>query len=159
MGVSGVKMVLVMDHRSCLVGGGLGNFIKMVHHGIEYGDMQLIAEAYDVLKNAGGLLNEELSRIFYEWNKGELESFSIEITTDIFKVKDALRGGELVDKMLDKTGMKGTRKWTVQQAVELSIAAPTIAASWDCRYLSGLKEERQSAAKALEEARMKEEVN
>ncbi|CAI0414791.1 unnamed protein product [Linum tenue] len=138
--------------------GGAGNFVKMVHNGIEYGDMQLISEAYDVLKNVGGLSNEELGEIFGEWNRGELESFLIEITSDIFKVKDDLADGELVDKILDKTGMKGTGKWTVQQAAELSVAAPTIAASLDCRYLSGLKEERENAAEILKEAGLKEEV-
>ncbi|EXC02963.1 6-phosphogluconate dehydrogenase [Morus notabilis] len=138
--------------------GGSGNFVKMVHNGIEYGDMQLISEAYDVLKNIGGLSNSELSEIFAEWNRGELESFLIEITADIFRVKDEHGDGELVDKILDKTGMKGTGKWTVQQAAELSVAAPTIAASLDCRYLSGLKEERESADKALREAGLKEEV-
>ncbi|KAM7531373.1 hypothetical protein LguiB_034783 [Lonicera macranthoides] len=137
--------------------GGSGNFVKMVHNGIEYGDMQLISEAYDVLKNAGGLSNEELAEIFDNWNKGELESFLIEITADIFKVKDEHGDGYLVDKILDKTGMKGTGKWTVQQAAELSVAAPTIAASLDGRYLSGQKEERQSAAQVYKEAGLQEE--
>ncbi|GAY39228.1 hypothetical protein CUMW_042760 [Citrus unshiu] len=99
-----------------------------------------------------------LAEIFDEWNKGELESFLVEITADIFKVKDEYGEGELVDKILDKTGMKGTGKWTVQQAAELSVAAPTIAASLDCRYLSGLKEEREKAAKVLKEAGLKDEV-
>jgi 6-phosphogluconate dehydrogenase len=139
--------------------GGSGNFVKMVHNGIEYGDMQLISEAYDVLKNVGGLSNAELAEIFDNWNKGELESFLVEITADIFKVKDDYGEGELVDKILDKTGMKGTGKWTVQQAAELSVAAPTIAASLDCRYLSGLKEEREAAAHILKEAGLQEEVN
>ncbi|KAE9614092.1 hypothetical protein Lal_00016547 [Lupinus albus] len=139
--------------------GGAGNFVKMVHNGIEYGDMQLISEAYDVLKYVGGLSNSELAEIFDEWNRGELESFLIEITADIFKVKDYEGGdGYLVDKILDKTGMKGTGKWTVQQAAELSVAAPTIAASLDCRYLSGLKEERENAASVLKEAGLNEEV-
>lgn len=138
--------------------GGSGNFVKMVHNGIEYGDMQLISEAYDVLKHVGGLSNSELADIFAEWNSGELESFLIEITADIFKVKDEGGDGYLVDKILDKTGMKGTGKWTVQQAAELSVAAPTIAASLDCRYLSGLKEERENAAAVLKEAGLGEEV-
>ncbi|WZZ86059.1 6-phosphogluconate dehydrogenase, decarboxylating 1, chloroplastic [Brassica napus] len=138
--------------------GGSGNFVKMVHNGIEYGDMQLISEAYDVLKNVGGLSNEELAEIFTEWNRGELESFLVEITSDIFRVKDEFGDGELVDKILDKTGMKGTGKWTVQQAAELSVATPTIAASLDCRYLSGLKDERENAAKVLREAGLKEEI-
>ncbi|KAK9716639.1 hypothetical protein RND81_06G247400 [Saponaria officinalis] len=156
------KIAAQVDDGPCVtyIGeGGAGNFVKMVHNGIEYGDMQLISEAYDVLKNVGGLSNEELASIFDEWNRGELESFLVEITADIFKVKDELADGELVDKILDKTGMKGTGKWTVQQAAELSVAAPTIAASLDCRYLSGLKEERESAAKALSDAGMTEQVN
>lgn len=140
--------------------GGSGNFVKMVHNGIEYGDMQLISEAYDVLKNAGGLTNSELADIFAEWNRGELESFLIEITADIFQVKDLETGqGELVDKILDKTGMKGTGKWTVQQAAELSIAAPTIAASLDSRYLSGLKDEREAASQIFKVEGLKEEIN
>ncbi|KAF3795543.1 6-phosphogluconate dehydrogenase decarboxylating 1 [Nymphaea thermarum] len=126
--------------------GGSGNFVKMVHNGIEYGDMQLIAEAYDVLKSIGKLSNSELHDVFAEWNQGELLSFLIEITADIFSIKDDKGDGYLVDKVLDKTGMKGTGKWTVQQAAELSVAAPTIAASLDSRFLSGLKEERVIAA-------------
>ncbi|CAH9128876.1 unnamed protein product [Cuscuta epithymum] len=127
--------------------GGSGNFVKMVHNGIEYGDMQLIAEAYDVLKSVGKLSNAELHEVFTEWNKGELLSFLIEITADIFGIKDDKADGYLVDKVLDKTGMKGTGKWTVQQAAELSVATPTIASSLDSRFLSGLKEERVKAAK------------
>ncbi|CAH9114970.1 unnamed protein product [Cuscuta europaea] len=127
--------------------GGSGNFVKMVHNGIEYGDMQLIAEAYDVLKSVGKLSNAELHEVFSEWNKGELLSFLIEITADIFGIKDDKADGYLVDKVLDKTGMKGTGKWTVQQAAELSVATPTIASSLDSRFLSGLKEERVKAAK------------
>uniref|UniRef100_A0A0D6QST9 6-phosphogluconate dehydrogenase, decarboxylating n=1 Tax=Araucaria cunninghamii TaxID=56994 RepID=A0A0D6QST9_ARACU len=149
------KVAAQVDDGPCVtyVGeGGAGNFVKMVHNGIEYGDMQLISEAYDVLKHVGGLSNAELADTFAEWNRGELESFLIEITADIFTVKDDYGSGELVDKILDKTGMKGTGKWTVQQAAELSIAAPTIAASLDCRYLSGLKEEREEAAKIFKEA-------
>ncbi|VAH09813.1 unnamed protein product [Triticum turgidum subsp. durum] len=137
--------------------GGAGNFVKMVHNGIEYGDMQLIAEAYDVLHRVGGLSNSEIADVFAEWNKGELESFLVEITADIFTVADPLEGstgGALVDKILDKTGMKGTGKWTVQQAAELAVAAPTIAASLDGRYLSGLKDERVAAASVLEEEGM-----
>ncbi|CAI0451272.1 unnamed protein product [Linum tenue] len=121
----------------------------MVHNGIEYGDMQLIAEAYDVLKSVGKLSNEELHKVFTEWNKGELLSFLVEITADIFGIKDDKGEGYLVDKVLDKTGMKGTGKWTVQQAADLSIAAPTIASSLDARFLSGLKEERVQAAEVF----------
>ncbi|KAJ4832341.1 6-phosphogluconate dehydrogenase, decarboxylating 3, chloroplastic [Turnera subulata] len=155
------KVAAQVDDGPCVtyIGeGGSGNFVKMVHNGIEYGDMQLISEAYDVLKHVGGLSNAELAEIFADWNRGELESFLVEITSDIFRVKDDLAGGDLVDKILDKTGMKGTGKWTVQQAAELSVAAPTIAASLDCRYLSGLKEERERAAEVLEEAGMTVEI-
>ncbi len=90
--------------------GGSGNFVKMVHNGIEYGDMQLISEAYDVLKTVGGLSNEELAAVFDEWNKTELESFLVEITASIFKKKDEMGEGFLVDKVLDKTGMKVSSK-------------------------------------------------
>ncbi|KAH7298855.1 hypothetical protein KP509_25G061600 [Ceratopteris richardii] len=150
-----VKIAAQVNDGPCVtyIGeGGAGNFVKMVHNGIEYGDMQLISEAYDVLKSVGGLTNKELARTFSEWNKGELESFLIEITADIFRVKDDKGEGELVDKILDKTGMKGTGKWTVQQAAELSVAAPTIACSLDSRFLSGLKEEREAAAEVFRKA-------
>ncbi|KAL2524976.1 6-phosphogluconate dehydrogenase [Abeliophyllum distichum] len=157
------KVAAQVDDGPCVtyIGeGGSGNFVKMVHNGIEYGDMQLISEAYDVLKNVGGLGNDELAGIFEEWNRGELESFLIEITSDIFRVKDEETGnGGLVDKILDKTGMKGTGKWTVQQAAELSIAAPTIAASLDGRYMSGLKEEREAASEIFRKEGLKEEIN
>lgn len=129
---------------------GAGNYVKMVHNGIEYGDMALIAEAYDVLKTIGGLSNDELAGVFDEWNKGELKSFLIEITAKIFTQKDDVDGSAyLVDKILDKTGMKGTGRWTVQEAAEQSVAASTITAALDTRYLSGLKAQRVSAAKIL----------
>jgi len=128
--------------------GGSGNYVKMVHNGIEYGDMQLISECYDFLKNIGGLTNEELAKTFDTWNKGELDSFLVEITAKIFEKKDDQEGGSghLVDKILDKTGMKGTGKWTVQQAADLSIAAPVIASSLDARFISGLKDNRVEAS-------------
>ncbi|CAA2965751.1 6-phosphogluconate dehydrogenase, decarboxylating 2, chloroplastic [Olea europaea subsp. europaea] len=157
------KVAAQVDDGPCVayIGeGGSGNFVKMVHNGIEYGDMQLISEAYDVLKNVGGLGNDDLAGIFEEWNRGELESFLIEITSDIFRAKDEETGnGGLVDKILDKTGMKGTGKWTVQQAAELSIAAPTIAASLDSRYMSGLKEERVAASEIFKKEGLKEDIN
>lgn len=147
-----VKVAAQVDSGPCVtyIGkGGSGNFVKMVHNGIEYGDMQLISEAYDVLRSVGKLSNEELKDVFSEWNKGELLSFLIEITADIFGIKDDKGEGYLVDKVLDKTGMKGTGKWTVQQAADLSVAAPTIASSLDSRFLSGLKEERVKAAEVF----------
>ncbi|KDD75074.1 6-phosphogluconate dehydrogenase [Helicosporidium sp. ATCC 50920] len=130
--------------------GGAGNFVKMVHNGIEYGDMQLIGEAYDVLKTMGGLNNTELEAAFRSYNAGELESFLIQISAAIFRVRDEGGEGYLVDKVLDKTGMKGTGKWTIQQAAELSVAAPTMAAALDGRFLSGLKEERVRAQQVFE---------
>ncbi|MEW5317845.1 MAG: hypothetical protein WDW38_009109 [Sanguina aurantia] len=130
--------------------GGSGNFVKMVHNGIEYGDMQLISEAYDVLKTLGGLTNDELAATFTEWNQGELKSFLVEITAIILAKKDdRVPGDYLVDKIQDKTGAKGTGKWTVQQAAELSVAAPTITASLDGRYLSALKDQRVAASKVF----------
>ncbi|GAA0141104.1 hypothetical protein Leryth_002176 [Lithospermum erythrorhizon] len=139
--------------------GGSGNFVKMVHNGIEYGDMQLISEAYDVLKNVGKLSNDELKEVFTEWNKGELLSFLVEITADIFGIKDDKADGYLVDKVLDKTGMKGTGKWTVQQAADLSVAAPTIASSLDSRFLSGLKDERVQASKVFKSGGIDESLS
>jgi 6-phosphogluconate dehydrogenase len=131
------KVAAQVDDGPCVthVGpGGSGNFVKMVHNGIEYGDMQLIAEAYDILKHVGGLTNKELSETFAEWDKGELDSFLMGISSTIFTVKDDQgQEGELVDYVLDKTGAKGTGKWTVQQAAELLTAAPTIAAALDAR--------------------------
>jgi 6-phosphogluconate dehydrogenase len=130
---------------------GSGNYVKMVHNGIEYGDMQLIAEVYDVLSKVVGMSNEEMAKLFEEWNKTELESFLIEITYKILAKKDDITGkGEVLDYVLDKTGMKGTGRWTVQEAAEQSVAAPTIAASLDARYVSGRKSERVAASKVLE---------
>jgi 6-phosphogluconate dehydrogenase len=131
---------------------GAGNHVKMVHNGIEYGDMQLIAEAYDILKTIGGLSNDDLAATFEEWNGGELESFLIEITYKIFQARDdrgADKSGYLVDQVLDKTGMKGTGRWTVQEAAERSVASGTIAAALESRFLSGLKEERVEAEKII----------
>lgn len=130
--------------------GGAGNYVKMVHNGIEYGDMQLISEAYDILKTLGGLTNEELAAVFAEWNQGELASFLVEITAIILAKKDDQGSGFLVDKIVDQTGSKGTGKWTVQQAADLSVAAPTITSSLDGRYMSAIKPERVEAAKVFE---------
>lgn len=133
------------------IGGvGSGNYVKMVHNGIEYGDMQLICEAYDILKIAGGMSNEELSKTFKEWNKGELESFLIEITGTIFETKDDIGSGYIVDKILDKTGMKGTGRWTIQEAAERSVVGGVIAAALDARYISARKDERKVASKILQ---------
>lgn len=129
---------------------GSGNYVKMVHNGIEYADMQLIAEVYDCLRKIVKMSNDDMAKQFDDWNKGELESYLIEITAKILAKKDDVTGsGHVVDYVLDKTGMKGTGKWTVKEAAECGIAAPTIAASLDARFLSGRKDERVQAAKIL----------
>ena len=129
--------------------GGAGHYVKMVHNGIEYGDMQLIAEAYDVLKTLGGLSNAELADVFAEWNRGELESFLIEITDTIFRVKDPEGSGDLVDAIVDAASMKGTGKWTVQEAADLGVAIPTLATSVEARVLSGARADRLRTARLL----------
>jgi 6-phosphogluconate dehydrogenase len=128
---------------------GAGHFVKMVHNGIEYGDMQLIAEAYELLRVVGGMSADELADTFDEWNRGPLESFLIEITAEIFRVKDQETGQPLVDLVLDKAGQKGTGKWTAQVALDLTVAIPTIAAAIDARVLSSMKDERVAASKKL----------
>jgi 6-phosphogluconate dehydrogenase len=130
--------------------GGAGHYVKMVHNGIEYGDMQLIAEAYDLLRNVGGMGPGELADVFSQWNRGELQSFLIEITAKILAKKDDLTGQPMVDVILDQSGMKGTGKWTVQQAAELTSPIPTIASALDARIVSGLRPERLAAAKILQ---------
>ncbi|MCC6214499.1 MAG: NADP-dependent phosphogluconate dehydrogenase [Polyangiaceae bacterium] len=129
--------------------GGAGHYVKMVHNGIEYGDMQLIAEAYAILRGLGGLSNAELADTFAEWNRGELQSFLIEITADIFRKHDGDTGQALVDLIVDVASMKGTGKWTVQDAAELGVAVPTIAAAVDARVLSSAREERVLGARVL----------
>jgi len=149
-----LKCAAQVDGEACtgyLGPVGSGNYVKMVHNGIEYGDMQLISEVYDIMKHVVGKTNIQMAKLFEEWNQGELESFLIEITSKILSKKDDLtREGEVVDYVLDKTGMKGTGRWTVQEAAEQSVAAPTIAASLDARYISGRKEERIAASTLLE---------
>jgi len=128
---------------------GAGHYVKMVHNGIEYGDMELIAEAYEMLRRVMGAKASELAEIFEQWNRGPLESFLIEITARIFRVKDPETGAPLLDKVLDKAGQKGTGKWTAQVALDLAVAIPTIAAAIDARVLSSMKEERMAASKVL----------
>jgi 6-phosphogluconate dehydrogenase len=129
---------------------GAGNYVKMVHNGIEYGDMQLIGEVYDIMKHVLKLSNEEMSKVFAEWNSTELQSYLIEITSTILGKKDEfVEGGHVVDYILDKTGMKGTGRWTIQEAAERSVAAPTMAASLDARYISARKDERIKASDIL----------
>ena len=127
---------------------GAGHYVKMAHNGIEYGDMQLIAESYSVLKHVGGLTNDELSDVFSDWNKGELDSYLTEITADIFKYKDE-NGDYLVDKILDAAGNKGTGKWTSQSALDLGEPLSLITESVFARYISAIKDQRVVASKVL----------
>ena len=128
---------------------GAGHYVKMVHNGIEYGDMQLISEAYFILKHVLGLNAEEFHEVFAEWNKGELDSYLIEITADIFTKMDDETGEPLVDMILDKAGQKGTGKWTSQSALDLGIPLPIITESVFARFISAMKEERVVASKIL----------
>lgn len=130
--------------------GGAGHYVKMVHNGIEYGDMQLIAEAYDVLKNSLGLSHQELHEVFAEWNTtDELNSFLIEITADIFKYIDPETNLPLVDLIMDSAGQKGTGRWTVQTSLELGVPIPTIYAAVNARVMSAYKDERVAASQQL----------
>jgi 6-phosphogluconate dehydrogenase len=128
---------------------GSGHYVKMVHNGIEYGDMQLIAEAYDLLHRGLGLNAAELSDVFSRWNEGALSSFLIEITAKIFKVMDPETGQPLVDVILDEAGQKGTGKWTSEESLDLGVSMPTINAAVEARIISGYKEERRAAAGVL----------
>ena len=129
--------------------GGAGHFVKMVHNGIEYGDMQLICEAYNIFK-AAGFSNEEQAVIFADWNEGDLESFLIEITANIFKQKDPETGKDIVDLIVDKAGQKGTGRWTVMGSVEQAVPFSTIAGSVEARILSSLRDQRKVASGVLE---------
>jgi 6-phosphogluconate dehydrogenase len=129
---------------------GAGHYVKMVHNGIEYGDMQLIAESYDLMQNILGLSVDEMAEIFAEWNTGELDSFLIEITADILTRKDDLGTGKpIVDVILDAAGNKGTGKWTSQSALDLGVPLPLITESVFARYISAYKEERVQASNVL----------
>ncbi len=130
--------------------GGAGHFVKMVHNGIEYGDMQLISESYDLLKRTLDLSAQDFHDIFSAWNDGELASFLIEITAEIFKNNDEDTGKLLLDVILDEAGQKGTGKWTSQQAMDLGVAIPTITAAVDARFVSAIKDERVRAARVLQ---------
>ncbi len=141
----------VGDDACCTYIGpdGAGHYVKMVHNGIEYGDMQLICEAYDLLKNVLDVSAEELHEIFSEWNKGELDSYLIEITRDIFSKYDPETGKPMVDVILDSAGQKGTGKWTSQSALDLGVPLSIITESVFSRFLSAMKEERVAASKVL----------
>ncbi|MVO99284.1 NADP-dependent phosphogluconate dehydrogenase [Paenibacillus lutrae] len=128
---------------------GAGHYVKMVHNGIEYGDMQLICEAYQLLKDVLNVSTEDLHAIFSEWNKGELDSYLIEITRDIFTKYDEETGKPMVDVILDSAGQKGTGKWTSQSALDLGVPLSIITESVFSRFLSAMKEERVAASKVL----------
>ncbi|MGI9649990.1 NADP-dependent phosphogluconate dehydrogenase [Chryseobacterium sp. RLHN22] len=134
--------------------GAAGNYVKMVHNGIEYAIMQLISEAYDLLRKGANLDNDQLYQVFKKWNEGEMNSFLIEITRDIFQQKDDLTDGFLVDQILDKAGAKGTGKWTSEQAMEIGVSIPTIDVAVTSRIISAYKEERVKASQLYD----KEEV-
>ncbi|MFC5471142.1 NADP-dependent phosphogluconate dehydrogenase [Cohnella suwonensis] len=129
---------------------GSGHYVKMVHNGIEYGDMQLIGEAYHLLKDVLGVSTSELHEIFTEWNNGELDSYLIEITADIFSKTDPETGKPMVDVILDSAGQKGTGKWTSQSALDLGVPLSIITESVFARFISALKEERVAASKKLD---------
>jgi 6-phosphogluconate dehydrogenase len=147
------KIAAQVDDGPCVtyIGpGGAGHYVKMVHNGIEYGDMQLIAEAYDLMKNVLGLDHAQLHEVFAEWNlTDELNSFLIEITADIFTNLDEETGKPLVELIVDAAGQKGTGRWTVINALEMGVAIPTIGAAVNARILSSIKSERVAASKQL----------
>ncbi len=128
---------------------GAGHFVKMVHNGIEYGVMQLIAEAYDLLRRPLGLSAAETSALFAEWNRGPMDSYLIEIASRVLGVRDPETGNPLVEMILDQAGQKGTGKWTAQVALDLGVPIPTIAAAIDARVLSSMKAERVRASEQI----------
>jgi len=130
--------------------GGSGHFVKMTHNGIEYGDMQLIAEAYDLLKNVGCLTNAQLKEVMLQWNESELKSFLIEVAAKVIDFPDPKGTGQpLVEQIRDVVGMKGTGTWTIKAALDLMVPVPTMAAAVDAREISALKLEREAASKQL----------
>ncbi|MEM9806375.1 MAG: decarboxylating NADP(+)-dependent phosphogluconate dehydrogenase [Cyanobacteria bacterium P01_D01_bin.56] len=142
------KIAAQVDDGPCVTyigSGGAGHYVKMVHNGIEYGDMQLIAEAYDLMKNVLGLSHQQLHEVFAQWNTTEeLDSFLIEITADIFTKTEG--DTALVEKILDAAGQKGTGRWTVMNALEMGVSIPTITAAVNARIMSSIKDERVAAS-------------
>ena len=128
---------------------GAGHFAKMVHNGIEYGDMQMICEAYWLLSQGLGLSDEELAEVFADWNRGELNSYLVEITSHILRRRDEASGRPILDVVLDVAGQKGTGKWTIEASLDLGVAAPTIASAIFARFVSALKDERVAASRVL----------
>ncbi len=128
---------------------GAGHFVKMVHNGIEYGDMQMISEAYWIMKNALGMTPDDMQPVFQEWNKSELDSYLIEITSEIMGKKDDETGKPMLDVIMDRAGQKGTGRWTSQEALNLGVPAPTVVEAVLARAMSAIKDERIEAAKIL----------
>lgn len=128
---------------------GAGHYVKMVHNGIEYGDMQMICEAYDLMRGLSGMSAPEIGEVFAEWNRGDLDSFLVEITADVLKQKDPATGKPFVDVVLDTAGQKGTGKWTSVNALDMGVPAPTVAEAVFSRCLSAVKEERVAASAIL----------
>src|SRR5215216_6063692 len=150
------KIVAKVDREPCcryMGPDGAGHYVKMVHNGIEYGDIQLICEAYAILKDILGMDAAQLADTFEQWNKGELESYLIEITSKIFRKIDPETGNPLVDVILDKAGQKGTGIWTLQAAIQQYVVISTINAAVEARVISSRKEERVSASKILPQPR------
>ena len=146
------KIAAIVDGEPCcryMGPDGAGHYVKMVHNGIEYGDMQLICEAYAIMKDVAGLGAAEMADTFTEWNKGDLDSYLIEITSQIFRKMDPDTGQPLVDVILDKAGQKGTGLWTLQSALSQSVVISTINAAVEARVISSRKEERVAASKIL----------
>ena len=138
---------------------GAGHYVKMVHNGIEYGDMQMICEAYDLMRNVLGMSAPEIGKVFAKWNKGALDSFLVEITADILQQADPVTGRPIVDLILDTAGQKGTGKWTSVSALDMGVPAPTVAEAVFSRCLSAVKDERVAAAKILHGPKMKFQGN
>jgi len=138
---------------------GAGHFVKMVHNGIEYGDMQLVCEAYDLMARGLGLSAKEMQKVFAKWNKGELDSYLIDISADILSQYDEETGKPMVDVILDRAGQKGTGKWTSEAGLDLGVAIPQIAEAVFARCLSAIKEERVAASKVLKGPASKAKVD
>ncbi len=141
-----------VDGQPCVIHigpGGAGHYVKMVHNGIEYGDMQLICEAYALLK-AAGLSNEEMADVFAQWNEGDLQSYLIQITSVALRQRDAETGQAVVDLILDKAGQKGTGQWTLMNAAESAVVISTINAAVEARVLSSMKAARVAASGRLQ---------
>jgi len=152
------KIAAQVDGEPCcryMGPNGAGHYVKMVHNGIEYGDIQLICEAYAIMKDVLEMQAPELADVFTEWNKGELDSYLIEITSEIFRKIDPETGKPLVDMILDKAGQKGTGIWTLQAAIKQSVVISTINAAVEARVVSAQKEERVAASKILPQPRLR----